>query len=621
MTPLTASRILLRAREAQRDWAALKVSRKCKMLRRLRREIAASAEQIAGTIAAEVAKPALDALSGDVLVTLEHLRYYERHAVRILRKERVGKPWIFFRGSQFESYPEPHGVALIFGASNYPFQLSVIPLATALVAGNAVVLKCSERTPATASVIAHLCERAGLPRGLVQVLCSGPDEAAALIDARPDFIFFTGSSANGRAVAEHAARNLIPCALELGGKDAAIVFADCNLKRAIEGITYGAFSNDGRVCVAVKRVYVETGIYAGFLECFKDRLKRLNVGPDLGADLCPEPGGFSICLQQQIEDALARGAILEFPEQAEKLTAGPVVLSNVPREARILLEELFGPVVCVSSFQDEEEAVALANASEFALSSSVWTSDRKHGRKVASQLSSGSCAVNDVIRVIANPFAPFGGNRSSGYGRYHGPEGLRTFSRVKTVMISNDSAAREIHWFPFAEKITRQLASVIRLRHGGFRSFARFSILLSLIFSAFLAVAWAGRTGPETHFSVRVSLAPGAHGELAYLIFASANGFPSDRDKAVRRGFLPIANRSQMIEFSTDLPAGTYAVSVYEDLNGNHKLDRNFLGIPREPVGVSNNPPARHGAPRFEECSFRLSGANQTISITVVPTA
>ena len=174
MTSATPERILAQARAAQPVWAALTVSRRCAILGNLRREIAQQCEAIADTIARETSKPLLDALSGDVLVTLEHLRYYETHAPRILRARRIGKPFFFFRGTQFATSLEPQGVALIFGPSNYPFQLSVIPLITALAAGNAVVLKCSERTSKTAALIAGLCAKANFPVNLVQVLYDGP---------------------------------------------------------------------------------------------------------------------------------------------------------------------------------------------------------------------------------------------------------------------------------------------------------------------------------------------------------------------------------------------------------------------------------------------------------------
>jgi acyl-CoA reductase-like NAD-dependent aldehyde dehydrogenase/uncharacterized protein (DUF2141 family) len=619
MTAAESQQILARARAAQPAWAALPVSRRCAALGELRRVIARECESIAETIARETSKPLLDALSGDVLVTLEHLRYYEQHAARILRSRRVGKSFFFYRGVRFETSFEPQGVALIFGASNYPLQLSVIPLITALAAGNAVVLKCSERTPETAALIARLCARANFLGDLVQVLWDGPEQSATLIDAQPDIIFFTGSSRHGQQVAERAAQHLIPAVLELGGKDASLVFADCNLARAVEGITYGAFSNTGRVCVAVKRVYIEAPIYDEFVGRLKQRISQLRVSPDPDADFCPLAGDALPALRAQVEDALSRGATMEWPQDRATVASGPTLLTDVPAEARILTDESFGPALCAAPFRDEAEAIALANSSGFALSSSIWTDSDARARRVAAQLSAGSCSVNDVIRHIGNPQAAFGGNRLSGYGRYHGPEGLRSFSRVKTIMLANDRRAREINWFPFDRRTRQQLAGVIKFRHaatGLLRRLSRF--LLPLVIGAVLPVNFAAQSKAETHLAIDVQLTPQAHGELAYLVFASSAGFPGDREKALRRGFLPIPANAQHLRIDTDLPAGTYAVTVYEDLNGNHKLDHNLIGIPREPAGASNNPAVRFGPPKFDECSFHLGDTAQTININLV---
>jgi acyl-CoA reductase-like NAD-dependent aldehyde dehydrogenase/uncharacterized protein (DUF2141 family) len=561
----------------------------------------------------------LDALSGDVLVTLQMMRYYEASATKILRSRRIGRPEFFFHGTRFEQHFEPHGVALIFGPSNYPLQLSLVPTVTALAAGNAVVLKCSERTPETAALIAKLCAAAGLPGDLVQVLHDDANESAALIDACPDVLFFTGSSHNGRQVAERAAQHLIPVILELGGKDASLVFADCNFERAVDGITYGAFANGGRVCVGIKRAYVEASIYDKFVAQLDQCLASLRIGPGPDTDLCPPSIETQSSLRDLVKDALNRGATLHYPRNRTDLGPLPVLLSGVPDDARLLTEETFGPVLCVAPFADEKQAVRLANDSAFALSSSVWTCNRDRARRIAAQLSAGSCAVNDVIRVIANPRAAFGGNRQSGYSRYHGPEGLRAFSRIKTISLTSDRRAREINWFPFTSRTRKQLAWLIRILYGPKRfAFALRHLLLSLLLGTSLAIAPSAHPQAETHLSIDVRLTPEAHGEVGYLIFNSPSGFPGDKTKAVRHGFLAIAPGVRELHIDTALPPGTYAVSVYEDLNSNHKLDHNLIGIPSEPVGVSNNPKVHMRPPRFDESSFRLGAKEQTITVNLV---
>lgn len=606
------------ARAAQPAWAALKVMERCAYLARLRREIALQCDSISALIARDTRKPLLDALAGDVLVTLEQIRYYERHAAKILQSRRNGKPLFLFHGAQFETYFEPHGVALVCGPSNYPFQLSVIPMITALAAGNAVILKCSERAPETAVLIAEMCARVNFPQNLVQVTYGGPDEAEALVDARPDFVFFTGSSQHGQMVAQRAARYLIPTVLELGGKDASLVFEDCHLDRAVEGIAYGAFSNAGRVCVAVKRVYVHESIFEAFVAKLTARIAVIRVADDPDSDLWPLSSAALSKHLEQVRDALSRGAIQCFPDD-DTTGGGPLLLTDVPAEARILTEESFGPALIVKPFRDELEAIALANSSPFALSSSVWTRNSARARRVAARMSAGSCAINDVIRVIANPYASFGGNGKSGYGRYHGPEGLRSFSRIKTVMHARDRRASQINWFPFSWRTRKQLTQLIRFRHGTESLLSQISRVLSLAaLAAALCVQNAAQAPHTTHLSVDVQLTGDAHGELAYLVFGSASGFPGERDKALLHGFLPIPPHAERIKFDIDLPPGTYAVTVYEDLNGNHKLDHNSIGIPREPVGASNNPKGRFGPPRFSECAFRLGNSPQTIAINIV---
>jgi acyl-CoA reductase-like NAD-dependent aldehyde dehydrogenase len=451
------------ARTAQRSWAARPLRSRLRFLRELRHQIADSRDEIIDAIVRDVAKPMLDALAGEVLVTLEQMLAYERSTREILAPRRIRKNPVLYAGCSFYEVFEPHGVALIYAPANYPFQLAMVPAMTALFAGNAVVLKVSERAVNVGRVIQKLCERS-LPADVVQVLWDDPSTAARYIDAGPDVVLFTGSSEHGREIASRAGGRLIPTILELGGKDPALVFADCNLERTVEGVVYGAFSNAGQVCVGIKRLYIERSLGRRFLDALLDRVTALRVGTGADSDLGRIAAeGARQRLEAQVQDALDRGATLETP--GEISAAAPMILSNVPGESRLLTEETFGPVLCVASFDTEEEAIALANRSPFALSASVWTRDLTRGRRVASAMNAGSCAINDVIRNIVNPHAAFGGNGVSGYGRYHGPEGLRAFSRVKSVMVVRPWLRRELHWFPFTRKTLRRLNRWIELRH------------------------------------------------------------------------------------------------------------------------------------------------------------
>lgn len=460
---------LARARAAQRGWAGVPPGQRAAAMRPLRRAIAARMDEIVRVISEETGKPPMDALGGDVMVTLEQLRFYERNAAQILRPRRRGKPRFLFSGAQFVEVREPHGVVLVCAPWNYPLQLAVVPMATALFAGNAVLLKCSENTPRTAHLIEEFCVDAGLPADLVQVSWELPEHAAALLDAGPDLLFFTGCSSTGRAVAVTAASLMIPAVLELGGKDAALVFDSCRLERTVDGVAYGCFSNAGQVCVGTKRLFVQRGIYDHFLRLLLARLGELRMGSTLESDFGPiRFEAVRRRLREQVEDAVARGATVRTawpPEDAE--TTSLLVLTGVPQDALLLTEDSFGPVVCVAPFDGEDGAIAMANASAFGLSASVWTGDEAQGERVALRLHCGSCAVNDVIRNIANPEVAFGGNGGSGHGRYHGAEGLRTFSRIKSVMTMRQLHRTEVHWFPFRARTYGRLRALLGWMHEG----------------------------------------------------------------------------------------------------------------------------------------------------------
>jgi acyl-CoA reductase-like NAD-dependent aldehyde dehydrogenase/uncharacterized protein (DUF2141 family) len=606
-----------RARTAQALWASHSVAARVAVLRTLRHQIVAQRAEIVQAIQADTGKPELDALAGDVLVTLEQMRFYEKHAANILRPRKTGKPWLFYPGDSFYEHYEPHGVVLIFAPANYPFQLAVIPLITALVTGNSVILKCSERTPHTARIIASLCLTAGLLQELVQVVHDAPGVASSFIDAKPDLVFFTGSTENGRAVATRAAALLIPTILELGGKDPALVFSDCHLDRTIEGVTYGAFSNAGQVCVGIKRIYVERPLFAEFLPSFLARIQQLRIGSSSDSDL-GMASNLPI-LVEQVTDGLQLGATLHTPEQSQLRGDAPIVLSNVALASRLATEDAFGPVVSVTPFDTEEEAIALANSSRYALSASVWTRDRARGHRIAASLNAGSCAVNDVIRNIANPYASFGGNGHSGHGRYHGPQGLYAFSRTKSIMLTPDKRKHELHWFPFSSTTLRRFDSVLALRHGKGNWLRALRRLFTIAVCVTMLPLCFAQSQQAAHLTIAVNVPARSHGDIAYLIFATPDGFPSDKNRALRHAFVPAPDSANVVNIDAgQLAPGRYAVSVYQDTNGNHKLDSGIFGIPNEPVGASNNPRPGFGPPRFDQCSFQMQDKPISISISLV---
>jgi acyl-CoA reductase-like NAD-dependent aldehyde dehydrogenase len=455
------------AREAQQSWGRFTVRQRVDRLRPLRRILASRMDALVSTLSSELGKPPLDALSGDMMVVLEHLRWCEKNAARLLRPRRVGAPPLLYLGCRFAESEEPFGVVLVLAPWNYPLQLSLVPATTALFAGNAVLLKFSEHTPRTAALVADCLREAGLPDALVSVSHESGSDAEALVDAAPDLIFFTGSTTNGRSVAQRAAGKLIPCILELGGNDACLIFLSANLDHAVEGAVYAAFSNAGQVCVAAKRIFVERSLFPIFLERFVARARSLRIGSDTASDIGPiATPPLRAALDRWVADALARGATLHTPYDSAARAVGPLILTGVPPDAELRTGETFGPIVWLEPFDDEADAIRRANDSPFALGASIFTGDAAQANRIATQLTAGSVAINDAIRQVGNPQLAFGGNRASGYGRYHGEAGLRAFSRVRSVMNVRESGPRPRSWFPFTPKTHRELRALLHLRHG-----------------------------------------------------------------------------------------------------------------------------------------------------------
>ncbi len=453
--------IIHQARDAARSWSSVPLHRRLALLRTLRHAVVTHLDRLVDAIRMDTGKVRAEALLTDLLPTLELMHYNEHHASRVLAPEsRAGS--ILFRGASARVEYDPWGVVLIVCPWNNPFQLMLVPAATALAAGNAVVLKPSERTPATASALRSLLDGADLGAPLVHMIEGGPETAVSLLEAGPDFAFFTGGTRAGRELYRAAASRLVPVLLELGAKDPMIVFRDADLARASDAAVYGAFAHDGQHCVSVSRLLVDASIESTFSQTVAERASRLVRGRDLAETLAPSTAGR---IQGQIAAAVDRGARLLIPRRDGRPVL-PAVLSAVTPEMDVVREETFGPVLPVLPFRDEDEAVALARSADHGLSASVWTRDPERARRLASRLRTGGVCVNNVLVNAGHPALPFGGVGSSGFGRYHGPEGLRAFVRPRAVMDQVSASPREMHWFPYDEELAGLVEELIRLRYG-----------------------------------------------------------------------------------------------------------------------------------------------------------
>ncbi len=413
-------------------------------------------DEILDMITTETRKSRSDALVSELLGVLDNFEWLEHNAEKLLADKKVPTP-ITLMGKKSRIYHEPLGTVLIISPWNYPFHIGLTSIMAAYVAGNAVVFKPSEVTPLT-GLFEKLFALDPILEQSVYIAYGTGITAQRLIDQRPAKIFFTGSARTGKRILAQAAEKLIPVDLELGGKDQAIVFDDVNLDRAVAGVVWGALTNAGQSCSSVERIYVQDTIYDQFVAKATEEVNRLvvNAGDSGNADM----GGMTVDFQldivrKQVEDAKAKGAqVLTGGEllHENELFYMPTVLTNLDDSMLIVKEETFGPVLPIFKFSSEEEVIALTNDSEFGLSASVWSNDLERCDRVARQLECGAVSINNVMLTEGNPWLPFGGTKSSGYGRQKGEEGLLGYTRTKSVLVDKNSAKIEPNWYPYTQR-------------------------------------------------------------------------------------------------------------------------------------------------------------------------
>jgi acyl-CoA reductase-like NAD-dependent aldehyde dehydrogenase len=420
-----------RARVAADTWQNLSFATRREHLLAWRRTLATRADELADLIRQETGKPASDAIS-EVFLALSHLTYAATHAERALRPRNV-LPGLLANMRATISY-HPLGVVAVIGPWNYPLFTPMGSIAYALAAGNAVVFKPSELTPLVGQMCGETLAEAIPVPNLLQVVTGDGRTGAALARAEINKLAFTGSAATGKRVMAAAAERLTPVVLELGGKDPLIVTADADIDRAAEGAVFGAFTNAGQACVSVERAYVVDSVYEQFVDRVADEANQLITGAldtaHIGAITRPEQ---IKVIRDQVEDALNKGAtaLVGGPDSFQGNFVSPIVLTDVTPDMKIMQEETFGPVLPIVRVRSVDEAVTKANASRYGLGSSIF--GRQGVREIASRLRAGMTAINTVIAYSGIPGLPFGGVGESGFGRIHGDEGLREFTRIKST--------------------------------------------------------------------------------------------------------------------------------------------------------------------------------------------
>ena len=437
-----------KARQAQKAWGTKSIEERVQHLLKLREVILANQDKVVETVIRETGKPLQDALTFEVYAVCDFISYWCKQARKTLKEETVRAPGIMALMKKVHLVYKPMGVVGVITPWNGPFVLTANPGVQAILAGNSVVIKGSEVTPYSAKLFEDLCREAGIPEGVVQVLMGDGQTGADLTNADVNKISFTGSVATGKKIASVCAERLIPCTLELGGKDAMIVCADANIDQAVHGAVWGGCVNTGHFCCGIERIYVEAPIYDEFVRKATEMAKAIRQGQkhgvneDLGAVFWDRQ---LTIMEAHVKDAIDRGAKIlaggRRNPDLQGLYYEATIMVDVQEDFDVMTQETFGPILPIVKFNSIDEAIEKANNSVYGLHGSVWTKDVNKGITIAKRIETGSMAVNDIGMMYGVACAPFGGVKESGVGSVNGQNGLRGYCHVMPIIVGRYGGA------------------------------------------------------------------------------------------------------------------------------------------------------------------------------------
>jgi len=461
---------LQRSREAQRHWAKQPIGDRQAIFLRYHDLLLQRQDELLDLVQIESGKARRHALE-EVLDVAINSRYYAIHAKSYL-KPRRRQGALPLLTSTYEHH-HPLGVVGIIAPWNYPLTLAVSDAIPALIAGNAVLLKPALETPFTALFAIQLLQEAGLPEDLFQVVTGHGRIIGPPLIAGVDCLCFTGSSQTGRALARQAGERLIPCSMELGGKNPMLVLNDANLDQAVAGAIRGCFANAGQLCISCERLYVQSGIYERFLQAFVESTHALRLGASLDFEVdvgCLISREQLLKVDAHVRDAVAQGAtVLAGGRTRPDLGPffyEPTVLTGVTPQMQVAQSETFGPVVAVYPFETIEEAVQAANNSTYGLNASIWAGNTRMACQVAQQLQCGTVNINEAYAATwASIDAPMGGMKDSGVGRRHGRQGILKYTEPQTVAVQRWLAIAPPPGIPVQHYARLMTAALRLLRH------------------------------------------------------------------------------------------------------------------------------------------------------------
>jgi len=451
-----------RAGDAAKWWGGLGFAERRRRLGEWRKALVRSIDDLARVVCDETGKPFDDARL-ELVLAIDHLDWAAKHAEQVLKRRTVPAGLLMSNQAASLRYA-PIGVVGVIGPWNYPVFTPMGSIVYALAAGNAVVFKPSELTPGVGTALADSLAEIVEGRALFQVVTGSGETGAALCRA-PGIgkIAFTGSTATGKRVMATCAETLTPVLIECGGKDPMIVDADADLGAAADAAVWGGMSNAGQTCVGVERVYVHDAVADAFTAEVVSRARAVHPGAEFGPMTMASQ---SDVVRGHVQDALARGgrAVVGGVESVRPPFVDPVVILDVPEDSTAVREETFGPLLVVNRVPDVDEAVRRANATGYGLGATVFSKAR--GEEIATRLRCGMVSINSVISFAGIPSLPFGGVGDSGFGRIHGEDGLREFTRPQAVTRQRFALPIAVTSFRRTSRGMRALLGVVKLRHG-----------------------------------------------------------------------------------------------------------------------------------------------------------
>ena len=472
ITPSKVQGIVDEVAEVQPFWGALTLDDRARYMRRASDVLLAEIDEIAELLTNEQGKPRVESYTMEILPTIDSLKWIADNGPEILSDEKLSMP-AFLKTKRAKFTYEPIGVVGVIAPWNYPWSIPFGEVAIALMAGNGVILKPASLTPLIGDRIRETFEKAGLPEGLIRTVHGGGRIGDALVKSTAGKIFFTGSVEVGRKVGVECAKRMKGSVLELGGKDPQIVCPDADLANAISGAVWGGFANAGQTCSGIERVYVHKDVADEFVEGVVRETERLTVGDprewttEIGPMVSDDQAKI---VTELVDDAVKSGAA--------KLTGGPtkvkgmkgsfiapVVLTGVTHEMRIMKEEIFGPVLPIVTVDSEQEAIELANDSQFGLGASIWTKDRAKGERMSHQIQSGMVWTNDHSFSHGACVCAWGGVKDSGLGRSHSKFGFYECVTIKQLAWE-PGWTRDMWWQPYDRKLADAIRSSAQLLYS-----------------------------------------------------------------------------------------------------------------------------------------------------------